>query len=149
MRSVLVVTAVLAGVMGIGAAAAPAPPSAEPPPGAQISDSLEYIGRIPGTSQVVEGKFDKVGGREILILTGRFGFKTLDVTDPTSPRALDTFLPAEGPGLHQIAVGPVHAGTIEPGHFRFNANGETVVRVEEHSVAVDRVDSRSVPRPGG
>ena len=30
------------------------------------------------------------------------------------------FLPAEGDGLHQIAVGPVHAGIIEPGHFRFH-----------------------------
>ena len=34
------------------------------------------------------------------------------------------FLKAEGPPLHQIAVGPVHAGIIEPGHFRFSANGE-------------------------
>ncbi|MBX5220853.1 nickel-dependent hydrogenase large subunit [Rhizobium sp. NLR8a] len=41
------------------------------------------------------------------------------------------FLPAEGDSLHQIAVGPVHAGIIEPGHFRFAANGETVVRLEE------------------
>ena len=41
------------------------------------------------------------------------------------------FLPAEGESLHQIAVGPVHAGIIEPGHFRFTANGETVVRLEE------------------
>jgi Ni,Fe-hydrogenase III large subunit/Ni,Fe-hydrogenase III component G len=41
------------------------------------------------------------------------------------------FLPAEGPPLHQIPVGPVHAGIIEPGHFRFTANGETVVRLEE------------------
>lgn len=41
------------------------------------------------------------------------------------------FLPAEGAGLHQIPVGPVHAGIIEPGHFRFTANGETVVRLEE------------------
>jgi Ni,Fe-hydrogenase III large subunit len=41
------------------------------------------------------------------------------------------FLPAEGEGLHQIAVGPVHAGIIEPGHFRFTANGETVVRLEQ------------------
>ena len=41
------------------------------------------------------------------------------------------FLPAEGESLHQIPVGPVHAGIIEPGHFRFTANGETVVRVEE------------------
>jgi Ni,Fe-hydrogenase III large subunit len=41
------------------------------------------------------------------------------------------FLPVKGPGLHQIPVGPVHAGIIEPGHFRFTANGETVARLEE------------------
>ena len=41
------------------------------------------------------------------------------------------FLAAEGESLHQVAVGPVHAGIIEPGHFRFTANGETVVRLEE------------------
>lgn len=41
------------------------------------------------------------------------------------------FLPAEGESLHRIPVGPVHAGIIEPGHFRFTANGETVVRLEE------------------
>src|SRR3982751_3002454 len=41
------------------------------------------------------------------------------------------FLPAEGENLHQNPVGPVHAGIIEPGHFRFTANGETVVRLEQ------------------
>jgi len=41
------------------------------------------------------------------------------------------FLPVEGEGIHQIAVGPVHAGIIEPGHFRFHANGEAVVRLEQ------------------
>lgn len=41
------------------------------------------------------------------------------------------FLSAEGEALHQIAVGPVHAGIIEPGHFRFTANGEFLVRLEE------------------
>lgn len=41
------------------------------------------------------------------------------------------FLPSEGEGLHQIPVGPVHAGIIEPGHFRFTASGETVVRLEQ------------------
>ncbi len=40
------------------------------------------------------------------------------------------FLPSEGESLHQIPVGPVHAGIIEPGHFRFTANGEAVVRLE-------------------
>lgn len=46
------------------------------------------------------------------------------------PAAYD-FLPVHGEGLHQIPVGPVHAGIIEPGHFRFTANGETVARLEE------------------
>lgn len=41
------------------------------------------------------------------------------------------FLPSEGAGLHQIGVGPVHAGVIEPGHFRFTVNGETIVRLEQ------------------
>ena len=47
-----------------------------------------------------------------------------------SPRTY-SFLPADGESLHQIPVGPVHAGIIEPGHFRFTANGETVVRLEQ------------------
>jgi Ni,Fe-hydrogenase III large subunit len=41
------------------------------------------------------------------------------------------FQEVHGHGLHQIPVGPVHAGIIEPGHFRFTANGETVARLEE------------------
>jgi Ni,Fe-hydrogenase III large subunit/Ni,Fe-hydrogenase III component G len=50
---------------------------------------------------------------------------------PARKAAPYKFLPAEGEGLHQIAVGPVHAGIIEPGHFRFTANGEHVVRLEQ------------------
>ena len=57
---------------------------------------------------------------------------------PLGPRASHdgaadayAFLEAKGPGLHQIPVGPVHAGIIEPGHFRFHAGGEAVVRLEE------------------
>lgn len=41
------------------------------------------------------------------------------------------FLPVEGEGVHQIPVGPIHAGVIEPGHFRFHIQGEAVVRLEE------------------
>jgi hypothetical protein len=92
MRFGLVAAAALAGVLGIGAAAEP---QAEPPPGAQISASLEYVTRVPGTGQVVEGKFDKARGRDVLIITGRFGFKILDVGDPTNPQVLDTFQPPE------------------------------------------------------
>ena len=50
--------------------------------------------------------------------------------DKDAPRQSYRFLPVEGESLHQIPVGPVHAGIIEPGHFRFTANGETVVRLE-------------------
>jgi Ni,Fe-hydrogenase III large subunit len=41
------------------------------------------------------------------------------------------FLPVDGESLHQVPVGPVHAGIIEPGHFRFTCDGETVVRLEQ------------------
>jgi Ni,Fe-hydrogenase III large subunit len=37
----------------------------------------------------------------------------------------------EGEGVHEIAVGPVHAGIIEPGHFRFSVVGEKVLRLEQ------------------
>jgi len=41
------------------------------------------------------------------------------------------FVRVDGEGVHEIAVGPVHAGTIEPGHFRFSVVGEKVLRLEE------------------
>ena len=37
------------------------------------------------------------------------------------------FLPVGGEGVYEIPVGPVHAGIIEPGHFRFSVVGETVI----------------------
>ena len=64
------------------------------------------------------------------------GFRPL--RDETVPRGDDHDLPApydfvrvEGDGVHEIAVGPVHAGIIEPGHFRFSVVGEKVLRLEE------------------
>ncbi|MCW3473717.1 hydrogenase large subunit [Limobrevibacterium gyesilva] len=60
------------------------------------------------------------------------------VVAPLSPRPMPTagaaeppeFLPVEAEDFHQVPVGPVHAGIIEAGHFRFSAQGETVVRLE-------------------
>lgn len=40
------------------------------------------------------------------------------------------FVRVDGDGVHEIAVGPVHAGIIEPGHFRFSVVGEKVLRLE-------------------
>lgn len=41
------------------------------------------------------------------------------------------FAEIQGSGVYEIPVGPVHAGIIEPGHFRFQAVGEEVLRLEE------------------
>jgi Ni,Fe-hydrogenase III large subunit len=41
------------------------------------------------------------------------------------------FVRVEGDGVHEVPVGPVHAGIIEPGHFRFSIVGEKVLRLEE------------------
>jgi Ni,Fe-hydrogenase III large subunit/Ni,Fe-hydrogenase III component G len=40
------------------------------------------------------------------------------------------FAPVEGAGVYEIPVGPVHAGLIEPGHFRFSVIGETILRMK-------------------
>jgi Ni,Fe-hydrogenase III large subunit len=51
--------------------------------------------------------------------------------DPTPGELQDyPFVRVEGEGVHEIAVGPVHAGIIEPGHFRFSVVGEKVLRLE-------------------
>jgi len=41
------------------------------------------------------------------------------------------FVSVGGEGAHEIPVGPIHAGIIEPGHFRFSVVGERVLRLEE------------------
>lgn len=41
------------------------------------------------------------------------------------------FVRVAGEGVHEIAVGPIHAGIIEPGHFRFSTMGERTLRLEE------------------
>ena len=40
------------------------------------------------------------------------------------------FYRVEGDEIHEVAVGPVHAGVIEPGHFRFQCHGENVFHLE-------------------
>lgn len=42
------------------------------------------------------------------------------------------FVRVSGEGVHEIPVGPVHAGIIEPGHFRFSVVGEKLLRLEAH-----------------
>ena len=50
-------------------------------------------------------------------------------TDPLPP-SVTSFFQVEGEEIHEVAVGPVHAGIIEPGHFRFQCHGENVQHLE-------------------
>lgn len=50
---------------------------------------------------------------------------------PAMPEQDYGFIQTHGAGAYEIPVGPVHAGIIEPGHFRFQAVGETVLYLEE------------------
>ncbi len=59
-------------------------------------------------------------------------FPLLQHTSPVPGALTDyPFVRVEGEGVHEIAVGPVHAGIIEPGHFRFSVVGEKVLRLEQ------------------
>ncbi len=49
--------------------------------------------------------------------------------EPIQPGIMDYFQ-VEGDEVHEVAVGPVHAGIIEPGHFRFQCHGEEVFHLE-------------------
>ncbi len=44
--------------------------------------------------------------------------------------AVGEFFRVDGGEIHEVAVGPVHAGVIEPGHFRFQCAGEEVIHLE-------------------
>lgn len=50
-------------------------------------------------------------------------------TSIPAPAVMD-FFTVRGEEIHEVAVGPVHAGVIEPGHFRFQCHGETVLHLE-------------------
>ncbi|BBY56528.1 NADH-quinone oxidoreductase subunit C [Mycobacterium koreense] len=49
---------------------------------------------------------------------------------PFTSTARYPFKTVEGPGVYEIPVGPIHAGLIEPGHFRFSVVGESVLRLK-------------------
>jgi Ni,Fe-hydrogenase III large subunit len=49
---------------------------------------------------------------------------------PVSAPGVTDYFQVRGDGVHEVAVGPVHAGVIEPGHFRFQCHGEDVFHLE-------------------
>ncbi len=53
-----------------------------------------------------------------------------DRAPPLDERSRFDFAPVEGEGVYEVPVGPVHAGIIEPGHFRFQVVGEEILDLE-------------------
>lgn len=65
-------------------------------------------------------------------LRNNFPVEGKDIPTITPPDNDYQFQKAQGSAVYEIPVGPVHAGIIEPGHFRFQAVGEKVIQLEEH-----------------
>jgi Ni,Fe-hydrogenase III large subunit len=65
-----------------------------------------------------------------LVPTGHPWLKPVRFTRPGDLVGVMDFFTVEGESVHEVGVGPVHAGIIEPGHFRFQCHGETVFHLE-------------------
>jgi Ni,Fe-hydrogenase III large subunit len=75
--------------------------------------------------------WDEQARLEILAgLAAADAIDTPQVTVTPAPEHHHTFRPLADATAHEVAVGPVHAGVIEPGHFRFQCAGETVLNLE-------------------
>jgi Ni,Fe-hydrogenase III large subunit len=64
-----------------------------------------------------------------VVPTGHPWLKPVRFAGGAAPGVTD-FFRVEGEEIHEVAVGPVHAGVIEPGHFRFQCHGEHVFHLE-------------------
>lgn len=65
-----------------------------------------------------------------LVPEGHPWLKPVRYPDGSVPAGTGEFYRVEGEDVHEVAVGPVHAGIIEPGHFRFQCHGEEVFHLE-------------------
>ncbi len=65
-----------------------------------------------------------------LVPAGHPWLKPVRYTRPGDAVGVTDFYRVEGEAIHEVGVGPVHAGVIEPGHFRFQCHGEMVFHLE-------------------
>jgi Ni,Fe-hydrogenase III large subunit len=103
-------------------------------------DAYPSVGRLHAPARRLERALRDLNGLQPVGLPdprpwldhGAWGIGTPLAATPGEPAPSGyDFLPVEGEDLHEIPVGPVHAGIIEPGHFRFTVDGETIVRLEQ------------------
>ncbi|MEK8024282.1 MAG: NADH-quinone oxidoreductase subunit C [Candidatus Hydrogenedentota bacterium] len=65
-----------------------------------------------------------------LRIVGHPWLKPIRFNTPGATPGVTDYFRVEGEEVHEVAVGPVHAGVIEPGHFRFQCHGERVFHLE-------------------
>lgn len=101
-------------------------------PGELVAVEL-HNGTYPALPHVGAGWFQRLDHD----LTGHIALGAPDTrpaidhgVEPNGTAPWPTFPVAPGEGVHQVAVGPIHAGIIEPGHFRFSVCGEQVLKLE-------------------
>lgn len=93
----------------------------------EVKDSFESL--TPSISQVhwfEREIFEKWGVRP----EGHPWLKPIRFENNQSLPSVTNFMRIDGEEIHEVAVGPVHAGIIEPGHFRFQCHGEQVFHLE-------------------
>jgi Ni,Fe-hydrogenase III large subunit/Ni,Fe-hydrogenase III component G len=131
------VHAALASDLGLLCLSLPLPP--------QEPSYPDVSGIFPAASRMQRAAFDMLGIRaegaadtrrwlrHAAWPEDRFPLRRDFAADGSFPNGRDDypFVQVVGDGVHEIPVGPVHAGTIEPGHFRFSIVGERVLRLEE------------------
>ena len=81
--------------------------------GRAMSDNLEYVTGVADTAQVVEGKFDTVPGKDVLVLTGRFELQDARRERSDEPAAARRFLP-EGTSTPPAATGRTRTWSSTP-----------------------------------
>ncbi|HEX9179938.1 MAG TPA: NADH-quinone oxidoreductase subunit C [Burkholderiales bacterium] len=131
------VHAALASDLGLLCLSLPLPPQAPSYP--------DISGTFPAASRMQRAAFDLLGIRSAGAADTRRWLRHAAWPEDQFPLRRDfppdasllngrddyPFVPVVGDGVHEIPVGPVHAGTIEPGHFRFSIVGERVLRLEQ------------------
>jgi Ni,Fe-hydrogenase III large subunit len=98
------------------------------------------------------GLFERRAHEEFNILpAGNPDLRSLYLHEEASnPGASYPFLKVEGEGVFEVPVGPVHAGVIGPGHFRFSVAGESIINLElrlgwAHRGAEKSFEAKTIP----
>ena len=109
MKGLVAAAAAAACLLGVPAIAQ----AAEPPPGAAMSTNLEYVARVPDAAGITEGKFDRVRGTDVLVITGPLRLQDVRRQRSGGPAAARR-VPAARAGRERLLAGRGHGARHAP-----------------------------------